>query len=62
MRWLIAVPALAIDWLLKFYAAFIALMAVLCFGMVIVQVVAWLLDLPIPWLGQPRPASLTDEF
>jgi hypothetical protein len=58
--WLVELPALAVTLLLKGYAAFIALMAILCFLMVIVQVAAWLLDLPIPWLGQPRPVSPID--
>jgi hypothetical protein len=56
--WLIELPAFAVTFLLKCYAAFIALMAVLCFGMVIAQVAAWVLGLPIPWLGPPPPVSL----
>lgn len=50
LKWLITLPALAVDAILQFYAAFVALMCVLCFGMVIVQVAAWLFGLPIPWL------------
>ena len=55
--WLVELPAHIVNGLFMFYAAFIGVIVVLSLGMTTVQVVAFLLGLPIPWLGQPHPVS-----
>jgi hypothetical protein len=56
--WLVELPAQILNGLLMFYATFIGVVVVLSLGMTTVQVAAFLLGLPIPWLGQPHPVSL----